>query len=571
MRKALVLVGVSVLVVALLPALATANHHNNMSGKIVFHIEPDAADSEIYIMNEDGSGRVALTNNTATDERPAWSPDGRQIAFVSDRNGTRSLWIMDEDGSNQTLLAALPAPGDMAQIDWSPDGTTIAAQVGSKGPEPVGSDNEIYLIDVATGGSTQITSNSIFDGQPRFSPDGSKLLIERMVDMDHFEVFVIDADGSNPVNLTQSPGSWDFSPSWSPDGKYVTFASDREGPYDLWRMDADGSNPVQLTFTDGFDDKTDWSKDGKQIIYTTSEVDGFDIGIMNADGSNRTLLTENPIDEFAPRWQPLYTCQGSRATIVGTGGSDDITGTAGRDVIVGLAGNDVIDAKAGDDAVCGGPGHDDMMGGLGNDFLNGQAGLDWVDYKTSAAKVTVNLAAGTSSGGHGTDTISFVEHIKGSIHNDTLIGTNGRNRIIGRNGHDILRGKAGDDVLNGGYGKDTASYIDAPSGVNVDLVAGTATGDGSDGLYGVEHLTGSNHNDVLRGSTMINRIIGGNGDDVLWGNAGNDTLNGKAGDDRLYGQGGNDWLYGYTGVDTADGGPGTDDLCRAESMVNCEK
>ncbi len=149
-------------------------------------------------------------------------------------------------------------------------------------------------------------------------------------------------------------------------------------------------------------------------------------------------------------------CWGQDATITGTPGNDTITGTPGSDVIVGLAGNDRIDGAGGNDLICGGPGHDRLIGGPGNDQLLGQAGKDTVDYRTSPAGVTVDLAAGTASGGHGADKLYSIEHAGGSVYKDTLNGNGGANRLAGRGGGDILRGYGGNDRLVGEHGWDKA-------------------------------------------------------------------------------------------------------------------
>ncbi len=142
-------------------------------------------------------------------------------------------------------------------------------------------------------------------------------------------------------------------------------------------------------------------------------------------------------------------CLGMRATIVGTAGADVLRGTAGDDVIAGLGGNDVLKGLGGDDDICGGPGNDRLVGGPG----------------------------------------SF----------DRLSGGPGNDTLLGGAGSDFLLGGSGNDVLNGGDSYDDASFEHSPNAVTADMTAGTATGEGSDTLIGVENLTGSPHDDVLVG------------------------------------------------------------------------
>jgi Ca2+-binding RTX toxin-like protein len=182
-----------------------------------------------------------------------------------------------------------------------------------------------------------------------------------------------------------------------------------------------------------------------------------------------------------------YFCGGLQATLVGTDGADILVGTAGRDVIVGLGGNDTISGLGGDDVICGGPGNDLLIGGSGDDRLIGGLGVDTADYSAAAARVIVDLSAGTASG-EGSDTLIYLENVVGSSFADVLTGNATVNVLRGGGGNDLLRGGGGNDRLWGGAGKDT--------------------------------LRGNGGNDLLRG---------GGGGDLLNGGAGRDTLDGGAG------------------------------------------
>lgn len=146
----------------------------------------------------------------------------------------------------------------------------------------------------------------------------------------------------------------------------------------------------------------------------------------------------------------------------------------------------------------------------------------------------------------------------------TLVGTDGNDALYGRGGDDVLNGGAGDDILYGGSGdnimiggagfdsfrgeggNDTVDYSDAAAGIDVDLRFNRASDDGDGGndhLKEIENITGSAHDDVIRGDELDNVLDGGEGDDIILAGAGNDTLIGGAGNDALRGEG---------GVDTAD-------------------
>ena len=136
----------------------------------------------------------------------------------------------------------------------------------------------------------------------------------------------------------------------------------------------------------------------------------------------------------------------------------------------------------------------------------------------------------------------LIENVIAGFGNDVIIGNNAVNRLEGRAGNDILIGGAGADLLDGGPGNDTASYKD--SNVRVDVrLSGSVVRHGhaeGDTLINIEHLRGSDYNDILAGNSQSNGLSGGPGNDLLWGSGGDDILQGGAGADRFYGGGGQD-------------------------------
>ena len=163
----------------------------------------------------------------------------------------------------------------------------------------------------------------------------------------------------------------------------------------------------------------------------------------------------------------------------------------------------------------------------------------------------------TLTGTTGADTIN------GRDGNDILHGLGGNDTLNGDGGNDKLYGGAGADTLNGGPGDDYAYYLDSDVGVLVRLHAAHAVKYGEaegDTLTGIEHLVGSEHNDILAGDGEDNILEGRNGDDVLYGGpaGGDDRMYGGNGDDRIFGGKGNDILTGGEGNDFLKGGPGED-------------
>ncbi len=206
-------------------------------------------------------------------------------------------------------------------------------------------------------------------------------------------------------------------------------------------------------------------------------------------------------------------------TVAGGGGADQVSGDAGDDVISGDGGADVLDGGTGDDTLDGGEGNDTLEGGAGDDTLTGGGGTDTAVYDDASASVSVDLTAGTATGGDGTDSLSSIEGVAGSAYDDTIDGSSAANILVGGSGDDIIDGKAGHDQLFGGAGDDS--------------------------------LIGGSGNDV---------IDGGVGDDTIDGGEGNDTLTDGLGDDTITAGAGNDTIHVYGGSDTISAGDGVDKI-----------
>jgi Tol biopolymer transport system component len=207
-----------------------------------------------------------LTDNAANDEYPAWSPDGEQIAFSSDRTGDYEIFVMDPNGDNVNQLTN--SPGEDWQPSWSPDGERIVFASIRTG------DWAIYVMDSDGGNVLQLTDRLGIEWSPEWSPDGTRIAFAAKgetgkvtVDGESgeilqadpgggtWEVYVMDSNGENMIQLTDHPSS-NFEPTWSPDSKYLAFASDRSGPFGIYVMNADG-NDLENTFWSGI--PSDWT------------------------------------------------------------------------------------------------------------------------------------------------------------------------------------------------------------------------------------------------------------------------------------------------------------------------
>ncbi len=164
---------------------------------------------------------------------------------------------------------------------------------------------EIYVRDYAGSSPVRLTFNTEHEFHPRWSPDG-RLIAFTSLDGD-YDVHVMNADGSNSINLTNDISYDDIFQDWSPDGTRILFSSDRGGTDDLWTMSSDGTGLEQLTYSTGTEETASWSPDGSAIAFARSDSGDYDIWVVNADGSNERNVIDRIGSDVAPVWSPEGT------------------------------------------------------------------------------------------------------------------------------------------------------------------------------------------------------------------------------------------------------------------------
>jgi serine/threonine-protein kinase len=250
---------------------------------------------ELFLVSPDNGDVKNLTNHAAADNDPDCSPDGKRIAFISDRDGTPNVWVMGVNGSGLRQLTADSAPA--ASPRWSPDGRRIAFVSARDGTE------NLWVMDADGSNVRQLTADKLPTRQPAWSPDGSKLTFARHPAGAPPDTFLLDAGGGKPINLTPGGG---VDACWSPDGKRIAFTARRgTAGYRLYVMDADGSNVRPLssggnTFGNVY---PAWSPGGRRIAFTDFVAGAPQVAVCEADGGPPTTLTSEGLCS-TPRWSP---------------------------------------------------------------------------------------------------------------------------------------------------------------------------------------------------------------------------------------------------------------------------
>ena len=225
-----------------------------------------------------------ITTNQADDGSPAWSPDGKKISFVSNRNGGFvQIHVMDADGKNPNRLTE----GVRDKYpDWSPDGQKIAFT-----SRPNGMAAHIAVMDADGNNLVKLEDNA---AEPSWSPDGQQLAFLSWRDRSD-EIYLIDADGQGLKRVTHDLAV-KGGPSWSPDGKRIAYYALHEGFFHIYVVGADGGHRKRLTHNQEYHMCPAWSPDGQTIAFVSSKP--IDLGVrekihlMTGDGEYLKQLSD---------------------------------------------------------------------------------------------------------------------------------------------------------------------------------------------------------------------------------------------------------------------------------------
>lgn len=279
------------------PVLAQGN-----SDLRIAFVSNRAGNEDIWIMSQVGEAdlRANLTNNPARDWSPAWSPDGAQLVFNSDRDGRDTLYVMDADGRNVRPLF----PGEMSNdydAQWSPDGNRIAFV-----SDRTGIGRDIYTVSPDGSNLEAVTTTHTIKGEPAWSPDSQNLVYWERQTSGDILLFRINLSNRNIQRLTLD-GPANGASVWSPHDDYIYFDTNREnGVWTIYRIEPNGNFPQRVTEEGVNSGRATVSPDGSQLAFVTDKDQSDEIYVQDTalDGLAPRRLTDNAFSDHSPAWQP---------------------------------------------------------------------------------------------------------------------------------------------------------------------------------------------------------------------------------------------------------------------------
>jgi Tol biopolymer transport system component len=234
-------------------------------GRRIAYMSTADGDFDIYVVQPSAGVRVKLTDTDAREGTPAWSPDGSRIAFQSFRDGRSQVYVMNADGTGQRSVSN--GEWHDEHPSWSADGERLLFASNRSATVEAPDNFDIFEMRLDGSGVRQITNTPEVETYPSWSPAGDRIAVRKIMPDGNWEVVVMRADGTNPRVVAPDPAAEGW-PVWSPDGRRLVFSSERAGTADLWLIDLETDELRRLTWDDDADERQPWfSPDGGRVAY----------------------------------------------------------------------------------------------------------------------------------------------------------------------------------------------------------------------------------------------------------------------------------------------------------------
>lgn len=260
------------------------------TSKLVFVSERNKT-KELYMMDYDGKRQRRLTFNDYIDVLPSWSADNEKVIYTSYKKGNPDLFIFHLYTGKMELFATGKTNYG---ADWSREGDRVVYTSTRHG------NAEIYIKDVKTGKDKRLTFNPAIDTTPNWSPSGREIVFTSQR-AGTPQIYIMDNEGTNVRRITHD-GTYHDSPAWSPDGTRIAYVSRIEGRFDIYLYNLKNNTVVKMTERSGRNENPTWSPDGRHLVFASNRSGTYQLYSIDYDGTNLKQLTYNG-DNRMPEWQ----------------------------------------------------------------------------------------------------------------------------------------------------------------------------------------------------------------------------------------------------------------------------
>jgi len=259
---------------------------------------------DIYIADIYAASMTHITKNKYIDFNPTISPDSKKLAFISDRDGNREIYVADLewlDGytrwSAKNLLNITKSP----ENDWTPSFSPIENKIVFSTYFPGNDNYDIFTMNFDGTNRENLTNTDSYEKFPQFSPDGSFIIYQGW-HKGNMEIYFTSLLDMNRINLTRNSLSNDIishGNSFSPDGQTIVFTSERDGNKEIYRIDIESKNLKNLSNNSGNDWNARFYPDNNKIIFQSTRDGNWEIYAMSLNGSNQKNITNHPSTDYS--------------------------------------------------------------------------------------------------------------------------------------------------------------------------------------------------------------------------------------------------------------------------------